>query len=393
MSFVKPLRHIAASLMIPLLFSCQNGENEGLQILIRPQIVFHAEIEQSAESRAYMDEYGKVLWSAGDAISIFAKNNLNGHYSLKGDGGTNKADFILVSEPDGQGKATDLYYAAYPYREGNALVSNDNTVELQLSIPTEQKWTSGSYDPGAQLMVAVSDSKSFLFKNVGSGIGLRLLGDGVNVKSVRLSSNGDEALGGDIIVTAGETPSSRMADGASSEVSLTADSPVTLNTQTPVYFWILTCPAVLKQGFTVTVTDDQGNIFEKTTSREISLQRSRLIVMSELVVTMAEAIPTELGIYPAEGSAHIYDPDSEQVNIYTAEGKSWVRFINPSSLKVIELGPIPVSVTAGSKFTASVSESVSGVQQNSTEYQMEVLSLSDGILTLVSDKSYFVLRL
>ena len=149
---------------------------------------------------------------------------------------------------------------------------------------------------------------------------------------------------------------------------------------------------MLTQGFTLTVTDDNGDVFVKKTTRELPIQRNKVVRMSVVEVSMEASVPSKLGIYPDGGTAHIYNPESEQISVYTAEGNVWVRFINPASLHVIEVGPIPVSTIVGSTFSATVCETVCGVRQSSTEYKMEVLSIDNGILTLTSGQSRFILR-
>ena len=378
-------------LLIPVLFSCRNEGSEKIQVSVRPLKVFHAEIAQSGGTKVYMDDAAKVFWNAGDQISIFAKNNLNGRYAFQGETGSKTGDFSLVSEPSGQVSSLDKNYAAYPWRDGNS-ISGDGV--LTLTLPASQTWQDGSFDPDAHLMVAVSSSNTLMFKNVGACLGFRLTGSGVSVKSVSVKGNNDELLAGTLLVTAGDSPVCQIvADGASKEVTLTAEAPVVLDAQTPVTFWVVLPPVSFSQGFTLTVSDDEGHSFETTSDRDLNLQRNKAVAMKAIEVIYEQGeVPTKLGIYPAGETAHIYDPAVEQMSVYTAEGEVWVRFVNPAEVSFTEVGPIPATAIAGSSFTASVSENAAGVQQSSTSYQMSVLSISDGIITLASGNSYFVLR-
>ena len=380
----------ALALLVPVLFSCQNEGSEKIQVSIRPQKVFHADIE-SGSTKVFMDDAAKVYWNAGDQISIFAGNSLNGRYQFQGEDGSKSGNFSLVSEPSGQASSLDKNYAAYPWRETNS-IGNDGV--MTLTLPAAQKWQDGSFDPDAHLMVAANATSTLKFKNVGACLGFRLTGSGVKVKSISVKGNNGELLAGTLLVTPGDTPVCQVRqEGAAKEVTLTAAAPVTLDANTPVSFWVCLPPVRFSKGFTLTVTDENDNTFEKSTDKDIDLQRNKASHMSAIEVTFEEGdVPTKLGIYPDGGPAHVYDPENEQISVYSAEGSVWVRFVNPSFVSITEVGPIPANIAAGSKFTASVSESTAGIGQPGTSYQMEVLSLSDGILTLVSGNSYFVLR-
>lgn len=374
-----------------VLFSCKNGETQEIQVSIVPQRIIHAEIEQGRESKAYMDEAFKLSWNAGDRISIFEKSTGNDCYAFLGKDGDKSGSFQLSAQASGQPEPLDKYYAAYPWRENNSISSSG---VMSLTLPAAQILHEGSFDPDAHLMVAASESSSLSFKNAGCCLGFRLTGDGVKVKSLKLKGNNEELLAGAVTVTAGDDPVCQIVEeGASREITLTAETPVTLNSDKPVSFWMALPPMTFSGGFTLTVTDDQGNTFEKKTDKSVVLQRNHAVHMSAVQVVFDQGdTDSELGIYPETGSAHVYDPASEQISIYKAEGNVWVRFINPTELRVIEVGPIPASVAPGSQFSASLSESVAGKEQSSTVYQMTAESLAGGILTLSSGKSLFILR-
>ncbi len=374
-----------------LLFSCKNGETEEVQASVVPVRIIHAGLEQGGESKAYMDESCKLFWNAGDRISVFEKSTRNDCYAFLGKDGDKSGSFQLSAQASGQPEALDKFFAAYPWRETNSINSSG---VMSLTLPANQVLHDGSFDPDAHLMVAVSENNSMGFKNACCCLGFRLTGQGVKVKSLSIKGNNGELLAGTVVVSAGDVPDCQIAqEGASDEITLTAENPVELNGETPVSFWMTLLPMTFSNGFTLTVTDDNGGTFEKTTDKSVVLQRNHAVQMAAVEVIISQGESDEsLGIYPEAGNSHVYDPASEQVNIYKAEGNVWVRFINPSELRVIEVGPIPADIVPGSQFQASLSESLAGEEQSSADYQMTVDSLDGGILTLSSGKSLFVLR-
>ena len=97
-------------------------------------------------------------------------------------------------------------------------------------------------------------------------------------------------------------------------------------------------------------------------------------------------VPLTSGIYPSTGSAYIFDKNTDQVNIYEANGNTWVRFLLIPTLTMYEIGPIPSDVAVGTTVVTSVSTYVNGVKTESRDNcNLTVRSLAAEIMNLVSD--------
>ena len=381
-------------LLLPLLVACQAKELKGPEGNV-PDI-FHAETEgvSDPQAKAYMDADYHVFWNADDRISIFAKVTQNREFRFLGADGDNAGDFSSVTDP---ASATELsrYYAASPYRAGNGI--SDGGV-ISISLPAAQTYHVGTVDPAAQLMVAVSDTRSFSFRNPACVLGFQLKGSGVNVSSLTLSGNDSEVLAGTAQITPGDAPTMEFAPaGRSTSITLTAASPVALDPDTPTTFWLALPPLTFTGGFTLTVTDASGNTFVKSVTRSLTLSRNYVYRMAALeVVPVPAGAPAAEGIYQdyrSGGTPYLYDPATDQVNVYEAEGNVWVRYINPSTLRMYELGPIPAGVAQGDAVSATLTETLAGAEVSTKAYTLEALDLTGGILTLAdASENYFVLR-
>ena len=346
--------------------------------------VFHALLDNQ-ETKVYMDEGFHVYWNANDAVSVFAGTTENREFHFSGADGDKEGDLVAAGQA-GSGNALGANYAAFPYRRENSIAS-DGTIGI--TLPSAQEYCEGTFDPAAQLMVARSSGKSFTFKNVMCLFGFPLTGSGVQVKSLTLTGNSGETLSGDIKVVAGDNPGYSFT-GSGKTLTLTAAAPVALSADTPKYFWFVFPPMTLADGFTLKVTDDSGQSFEKAVHRELTLIRNKAHTMDPLEVSF-ESVPSDLGIYHGTNT-YTFDASSEQISIYEAEGQMWVRYLAPSTLKMYEVGPIPADAAAGQSFQTMLTEKQAGETLNSERLKMSVVSLENEVLVLKSGSSYFVLK-
>ena len=361
------------------------------------QGVFHATIESPGNdaTKVYTDEALHVLWNKDDYITIFAKTTRNKKFHFKGVDGATGGDFEEVSSGFGTGSDIDFNYAVYPYDERTGYIFDD---QLHAWLPRTQAYRAGSFGPDANLMVAKSSNEDLSFKNVGSYLCLKLYGDGISVRSIVLKSNGNETLSGPVTISfgAGNIPSMEFdttdPDGLSPEIVLTPDAPVALGATeaAAVSFWMVVPPVTLPGGFTVTVIDGNGNTYKKSTTKSVSFERNHLKPMKAFEIKSADALPplsvSEMGVHPITGVGFTYDKTQDQVNLYEQDGKVWARFLRIPTLTMIEIGPIPADVTAGSAIIADVTAYYDGAMVESfPNSKLTVQSVSGGILNLVSD--------
>ena len=274
--------------LIALAASCTAVEQPFVPAPQEPERVF-ARIESvtNPDSKVYADENLKVLWDSDDRISLFDRNTANRQFRFTGNTGDNAGEFTEVTGDTPTGSSLDCVFSVYPYNEGNAM-SSDGIITLDL--PAGQVYREGSFGPGANVMVSATEDKNLLFKNLCGYFILKLYGDNVSVSSIKLEATGQEPLAGSVNVSAGvgQIPSISFNEtGTSSALTLTCASPVTLGStaETATAFWMAVPPTTFGSGFKITVTDADGQIFEKSTSHSYTVQRNTTFFMKALKVT------------------------------------------------------------------------------------------------------------
>jgi hypothetical protein len=275
-----------------ILSACATKEVDPVRIVDGDE-VFYATIEEPT-SRVYVDEGLRVLWNADDRVSIFNRYTYNRQYRFEGKDGDNSGSFTQV--PDDAfvvGNALDKVYAVYPYRE-DTRITNDG--EMTVILPSEQSYRADSFGPGVNTMISVTEDNYLLFKNLCGYLTVRLFGDNVSVSSISLRGNNAEPLAGQATVVArtDQAPSLTFDASATQELSIHFDTPVLLgdSVENATVFWLVVPPVTFSQGFTMTVTDDQGGQFVKSASSSITIERNVLSKMAALRV--GDSVPGEV---------------------------------------------------------------------------------------------------
>ena len=182
------------------------------------------------------------------------------------------------------------------------------------------------------------------------------------------------------------------AENASETVSLVCAEPVALgaDAEHATAFWFVLPPTTFAEGFSITVEDSAGRFYEKVTTRRIEFHRSALKRMAAF-----QPVSRGFGLYPASGEAFVYDPATDQMNVYEAAGNAWFRFLRTPGLKMYELGPIPLDQTSWENgISTQLVVSEKGMEGEPADYELSVRSYQGGILNLVSGTGdQFVIRL
>ena len=299
-----------------------------------------ADFADDGLTRTYV-EAGKYLrWHEADLITAFFGNTLNRQYKFNGATGANSGTFSLV--PDGElgtGNTLDAIYAIYPY-DASATISDEGLISL--TLPSEQSYAESSFGKGANTMVAVTESMedTFLsFKNACGYLKLYLYNvDGATLKSVSVKGNNNEKIAGaaTVAMTFGDTPEVTMSDDATTSVTLDCGEGIALGTtsETATALWIVLPETTFENGITITVTDTEGGVFEKSTSNSVAITRNDIQPMAALAVEFVAPVvkPANNEIWYTNGSTTEattpYKTDVFGVNIvsntYDAEKECWV---------------------------------------------------------------------
>ena len=290
---MKRLLALAILAMLALACSKEDDAPKGaMQQTDGQKTVFYATMEGQGTpgtgTKVYADENLNLLWNENDSITIFNKRTLNVLYIFAGEDGDNSGEFEEVPYSGfATGNNLDHIYAVYPYAKGTK-INNDGT-NITLNLPSTQAYREHSFGVGANTMVAVTDDYFLGFKNVCGYLKFRFYGDDVNVKSITLEGNNGEKIAGKAVVSPviNGTPTVAMDETATESITLNCADPVTIGTSSTDYteFIFAVPPTTFTGGFKVTVTTPEGGVFEKTSTRSLTISRNKMESMGAMKVT------------------------------------------------------------------------------------------------------------
>ena len=295
-----------------LVASCSIQE-ENFETPQQEDVIFYAYFEQPSEgTRVYANEELLLRWTADDRVSIFNKLTYNQQYKFTGETGDNAGGFRKIDTDEFvTGNTISHVVSVYPYQEGTKITESE---VLSLTLPAEQHYAENTFGLGANTMVSVSEDNVLQYKNVGGYLRISLYGEGVSVSSITLKGNNGEKLAGKVSVTMplGGMPTVEMSEEASEMITLTCDTPVTLRAtaEESTDFWFVFPPVTFSKGFTITVTLANGGVFEKSTTKSIIIERSKLSKMSPIEVELSH--PKNV-IYYTSSDGSVITPTSPDV--------------------------------------------------------------------------------
>ena len=368
-------RILSFTTLLLLLVSCSSE----LEPVAEPQpqpktagdFVFYASFGDQTvpETKVFMNESWQLRWNADDQISIFNKTADNLQFAFAGAEADATGQFSSVNgNATLSGSAVPHIYAVYPYGAETS-VAADGTISL--TLPAEQTYYGGvSFGRGANTMVSVTDNVSapLVFKNVCGYLQLKLYGDDVAISRVTFKGNNDELLAGAATVTAavGEAPTVTMGTGATKEVSIVCADPVKLGADADHYttFLLAIPPTTFTKGFTITVTDADGYVVEKSTSNSYTIGRNEIFPMAPVKCRTIETFQIE--------NAKVHDYMAHTYTDFTGNNAYSVTYVPSGYLNGYDKPlPFTLSVTGAKEvrmkslsdrypreWTASVSNSI-----------------------------------
>lgn len=334
---------------------------------------YYASVETfGTGTRTTLGEDRSVVWSSGDRIAIFEGSDKGNAYQvLDASVGSSSGEFSPVGNlsTDGSGAAIEGTVAVYPFSEDLSIEPDGDKgfIIKGVNFPAEQTYTAGSFSDGAFPMAAVCEqgSKNLSFKNIGGVLRLSLKGD-YAVSSITVRGNSGEPVSGPATVTIGPDgiPSVTMAEDASRSVTLVCDPAVQLNAENAKEFHISIPVTEFETGFTVTVTDSEGNTYRKQTTLANPVMRSTIHIMpptdlSEDISDEATENYIDLGIGK---NAQITSYDAASGSLSLEYSSSTIPVIEPGKAFVMpveqggDIRVIDSHTTSGSTVTLQTSE-------------------------------------
>ena len=290
------MRHIINSLLASMLLLASCTTNADLGISPAPiSEPFYASIEDST-TRTYVGDGDKLLWSAGDRVTVFNGNTTPLEYQFAGDDGAASGALNPVSPASvDSGSALSANYAIYPHSASTAIT--DEGV-INYTIPATQTYAENSFGLGANVMVAVSEDvedRNFAFKNVGGYFEFSLYGEDITVDRIVFRGNNNERLAGDVTVAITHNGATLVAfaDDARTTLPLDCGEGVELgaDAEHATKFWFVVPAITYENGITITITDTEGKVMEKTTNNEITIKRSTVQPLAAFEVETYVSIP------------------------------------------------------------------------------------------------------
>ncbi len=250
------------------------------------------------DSRIELNESLKTVWTSGDKVSVFYKSNANGCWQFNGETGDRSGTLSCLSMGTGN-RQSDKVVVVYPYNSDYLFTTDNGFVEAKL--PPVQTYKKDSYGVGSSIMIAESDYTQFALKNVCGWLKLQFTGN-ITVKSISLCGNSEEQVAGGMIINPANAlcvlaEASSVAgddevggtlvfeDSILKSVTLDCGEGVALDKDEPTAFYIALPPQNFKTGITVNVTTTSEEVFEQTTSNNITIERNCISPMKSIELT------------------------------------------------------------------------------------------------------------
>ena len=180
------------------------------------------------------------------------------------------------------------------------------------------------------------------------------------------------------------------AAGGSVEIPLETNvEAFTVETDAPWIHYVETKAFTAK---TVTLSVDANTGEERFAS--VLFKQGATLISSVILFQDAKGLPQAFGVWtPADEPVYAYNPAVAQMNLYEAAGQFWFRFVEPATLMVREIGPIPSEPVLGGVFNATFAKIQAGVTLSSDEMEFTVRYIGQEKLILSSvDGNFFVIR-
>ena len=224
------------------------------------------------DTRTWLGEGGKVMWTEGDRIRI------NGSY------------YDVIPDENDPSSATvsgvyesSEYMASYPEWTGE----DENNFIVNVS---QEQYNGVSSDVQMNLMeinpmLGYTTGSELVFHNMAAIIRLGITGNGQQIERITLVRNDGEPVTGEFLVPKDDVKSGEFADTYDNfrsdeyyqpSMYVTLDGAYTELGPEPAYFYLAVAPDTYPEGFTVYVRDREGNYAIQSTYGNEDIFRSTI---------------------------------------------------------------------------------------------------------------------
>lgn len=285
---LKPVILAFAALMA---FSCAQEELSPETLPVEEQVFYgndiiraSVEIPSPSTRTALESDSSTVVWSKGDAVSLISSTGQNSKFTLIEGIGEKSASF--AGNVEGSGPFT----AVYPYSEEASVADG----VLSFKLPQNQVFATNSFGIGASPMVATLDdlSSGLQFKNICGLVCIKVAARGsVKISKVAIKDLAGNMLWGDCTLALdgkqGTAEQTLTLSGGTNEVILNLTSPLGLLPSTPKKFYIAVPARSFDRGFSVTLYDNAGEVYNvfQTQNPAAEIERSMISNMTPIQLT------------------------------------------------------------------------------------------------------------
>lgn len=320
--------------LILALMACSRFDEQ--EIFETKELVFTATREESDTKTVRVGT--DVLWSPGDAISIFFRSGDNGGSKFTAQNTTENVAIAqfkgTIDVLSGGGESEDgefWFWGIYPYSGQNSCDGSSITTV----IPTQQTGKAGTFADNTFITMARSKGLNLAFYNICSGVKFTLTRD--DIKEVKIRGNNGEDIAGKIKAVwdaNGKPAITEYIEGAK-EVSVTAPGGGTFATGTEYY--LVLAPTLFTGGFTMSIktSDDKLGMFVYENSRQF--KRGIFINVSDLdtrVASWVNMVPKNISEDGGEVTLE-FSSDLPCHAVIPLEAQSWIS-VAPESKTVAQ---------------------------------------------------------
>ena len=272
------------------------------------------------ETRTILQEDGRVFWKPKDCITVFYGNvpgkftSTNTEPAASAEFTGSLGSFVLDGETE--------FKAIYPYSD--IIVTPTDEGILSLYLPSEQTAVEGTFADDLFICVAKSKDFNLHFYNVCGGVSFSLARD--DIKKVVFRGNNKETLAGTMFVDFAADGIPQVLDFTAGRSSVTLSAPEGETLKKGVWYYLVTAPQNLSQGYTMELWADE--IVETVSSESaVTIRRSAWGVLKDIgstttTVEVPEAIDLGLPSGLKWASFNLGASKPEEYGYYYAWGET-----------------------------------------------------------------------
>ncbi len=325
---MKTRKYFIATILLAGLVACQRFEAPRETA---GEVTFHAWQEESTKTQ--LKDNGAVLWSPGDAISLFIGSSRHARFTTSLATPSARADFTGSAEGLEE-LGGGAVWAVYPYSEDQEF----NGSSVLLSLPARQQAVAGSFDKGLFLSMARASGFNLQFGNLCGGVKFSV--NRGNIKRVRFKGNAGEVLAGTFRAGFDYAGKPKVEQVLSPETEVVLEAPGGGTFQPDTWYYIVTLPVTLSKGYTLSF-EAESPMGSRVSERKVTISRS---IWGVLEKADGLRVDTDALSFRSPGGESL-------VSVFS--GSSWIATSDASWCTV---SPASGSGTANVKVTVSANE-------------------------------------